>query len=304
MNVKLETLEPQKSTYPIQAYIIALAIIFAASTGPIAIRQAQLVGMPSFYIIAVRQLIAALVLTPIVFRNHRAGFKDIQGWDWVWIFISALMFTLNLAFLFLALEFSSVLVTSVLRRTSPLWVIGLEIIFLGAIFTRQVWLGLFFTVGGSILVGLGNGGAIEAGSNPTLGIILALIGSIVIGIYLLIGRKFSDRIPSLLYSWLIFLIGGTLMLMVVLFTGIPLTGYTLEGYSWLLIVTLITQFFGHVPINMGLRYFHATYMSVILQMAVVVSGIIAFFAFNQVPSLLQIIGSGIVLAGIALVSWK
>ena len=81
-------------------------------------------------------------------------------------------------------------------------------------------------------------------------------------------------------------------------------GYGLNAWFWIIVVTIITQFLGHVPINMGLHYFPATYISIVMQVAVVVSAIMAFFAFNQIPSMLQVAGSIIIMLGIGLVSWK
>lgn len=279
-------------------------VIFAAAVGPITIRQAQYAGVPSLYIIAARLTLASLIMAPLVFKRYGRHLQELPLKSWLFIGASGFFFALNLLFLFLSLEYTSVLVSSVLRRTTPLWVIWLEIIFLGVVFTRNVWLGLFLTLGGTVLVGFGSGGAMQAGSNPLLGAILALIGSVSIGFYLLIGRKFSVSLPSLAYSWLVFTGAAVMALLAVIITRTPIAGYTPTGYLWVIIVTIITQFLGHVPMNKGLQYFPATHMSIILQMAVVVSAVLAFFFFNEVPSALQFIGSVAIIAGVVFVSWK
>ncbi len=298
------TLARRTLTQPLRAYVILLLIIFAAATGPIFIRKAQLAGAPSLYIIAVRLILASIILAPLVLKRHGAEIRQLPGVAWLLVVASSIFFVLNLLLLFLSLEYTSVLVTGVLRRTTPLWVIWLEIIFLGAIFTRSVWVGVFLTLIGSILVGLGSSSAVEAGSNPALGAIIALMGSMSIGFYLLIGRRFGRYLSSLAYSWLVFMGAALITILAVFIIGIPVTGYSLTAYFWILVVTVITQFLGHIPINLGLYYFPATYLSLVLQISVVVSAIIALFAFNEIPSIVQIVGSVVIMFGVIMVSWK
>ena len=289
---------------PGKAYLILLILIFSAATAPIVIRNAQQAGVPSLYIIAVRLLLTSLALTPVVIKKYRASLGQLQPNEWLLAIAAGFFLALNLLLLFLALEYTSVLITSVLRRTTPLWVIWLEIIFLGVAFSRNVWLGLFLTFIGSILAGFGTAGAIQSGSHPVLGALLALCGAVSIGLYLLIGRRLSRNLPPLAYSWLVFSAAALIASIAVLATGTPLTGYSPAGYLWVLIVTFLTQVMGHIPMNMSLHYFPATYISLALQVAVVVSGLLALIFFREVPSLLQIVGSLAILAGVMLVSWR
>ena len=279
-------------------------MIFAASAGPITIRQAQLVGVPSLIIMVGRLVLTSAVLAPFAWRKERTTWHSLRRRDWLLLLAAGFLFALNLLFLFLALEYTSVLVTSVLRRTSPLWVIWLEILLLGGIFTRKVWVGLLLTLVGSALVAWGSGGAIAAGSRPILGAVLALIGSVSIGLYLLIGRMFHKRMVTTVYSWLVFTIAAVFALTAVLIMDIPFTGYGWLGYAWIVISTIVSQLLGHVPLNISLRYFQATKVSVFMQLGVVGSAILALIFFREVPSWWQIVGSGTILLGVTLVSWR
>lgn len=289
---------------PAYAYALLLIVVFASATGPLAIRQAQSTGVPSLYIIATRITLTALILAPYVLRRYPTQLRRLQRRDWLILFLSGLLFALNLIFLFLSLEYASVLVTGMVRRTSPFWVIWLEMFFLGAVFSRFVWVGLGVTVVGSVLVALGNASAVGGGSQPLLGMALALTGAFSMGVYLLIGRAMRHRLPSLLYSWLIFCFAGGLTWLAVFAFGVPLGGYSPAGYTWIIIVTLITQFLGHIPINLSLRHFTATNLSLILQAGVVLGAILAFFLFNEIPSTTQIIGSGAIMLGVGLIIWQ
>jgi drug/metabolite transporter (DMT)-like permease len=215
---------------PVEAVVAIVLVIVATTFAPIAIRAAQLEGVPSIYIIAVRLLLTALVLGPIVLPRDATVLTQLRYQDWLWVGLAAIFLTVNLLMLFLALEYTSVLVTGILRRITPIWVIGLEILFLTAAFHRHVWVGLLITVVGSITVALGSTSAVGPGSAPVFGALLAIIGSICMGFYLLIGRKLHKVLPSLTYSWVVFTLSGLLALVVVLVSGVPLLGYSWMGY--------------------------------------------------------------------------
>lgn len=290
---------------PYAAWLAILAVIIATTFGPITIRVAQLEGVPSIYIIAARLLLTSLVLAPIALRRRDA----IKLWqmghqDWIWAGLAGFFLAVNLLMLFLALEYTSVLVTGILRRLTPIWAIGLEMFFLAAIFSRRVWLGILVTIAGSIAVALGSAGAVEAGSAPAFGALLAIIGSVCMGFYLLIGRKLRDVLPSLTYSWLVFTIAGSIALLTTIGTGTPLWGYSASAYFWILVVTIVSQILGHIALNMTLQYLPATHMSLIMQISIAASGVVAFFAFNQIPSLWQIAGSLAVIAGVMVATWQ
>jgi len=175
---------------------------------------------------------------------------------------------------------------------------------LAAAFTRYVWIGLFLTLVGSTMVAIGGAGAIEAGSNPVLGATLALVGSVSIGPYLLIGRRFRHHLPALAYSWLVFSSAALMTTLFIFITQTPVLGYSIVAYFWIIIIAFVSQFLGHIPMNMSLHYFPATYVSIILQISVVVSAALAFVIFNEVPSLLQVVGSIAIMVGVGFVSLK
>lgn len=281
------------------AYAAIGAVVIAAAAGPNTIRLAQDAGAPSLVIIAIRLLLATAVLTPTMWRGEtRRALRRLDGRDWLLIGLAGVVFALNLLLLFLAIEWGGVFITNVLRRTSTLWLIILETVVLGVVFTRRVWLSLLVTVAGTIVASMGAGSAITRGDRPELGILIALVGALCISIYFLIGRAVQSRLPALAYSWLVFAVAGAIATVAAIALGFPLLGYTPNVYGWIVVVTVVTQFLGHVPINVALRHFHATQMSLMTQMSVVLSGILAFFWLGEIPSWPQIVGSFAILGGV------
>jgi len=277
---------------------IILMMIFSAAVTPVAIRITQSEGVPSLVIVLVRLWLVSVGLLPVIWLRFRAELfaltrrqAFLSGFAGFWL-------ALNLLLLFVSLEYTSVMMTSVLRRTTPMWIVLPEILIFGVVFSRRFWLSLALTLVGVTLVGFGGLSAIEAGAAPLLGGGMALVGSICFGIYLLIGRQLNNVIPPLLYSFMVFFSAAIVTSVFVGASGTPVAGYPASSYLWAIVVTVLAQVFGHIAMNLGLQNYTATAMAIVLQIAVVLSALIALFMFGEVPSPAQIIGSALVVYGV------
>ena len=77
-----------------------------------------------------------------------------------------------------------------------------------------------------------------------------------------------------------------------------MTGYPVSSYLWAIVVAVLAQVFGHIAMNLALQSYTATAMAIVLQIAVVLSAVIALFMFGEIPSPAQIIGSALVVYGV------
>ena len=281
---------------------IILTMIFSAAVTPIAIRITQSEGVPSLIIVFIRLWLVSFGLLPWIWMRYRQELLQLKARHIVLAGVSGFWLALNLLLLFVSLEYTSVLMTSLLRRTTPMWIVLPEIVIFGVVFSRRLWQSLVLTLVGVALVGFGGLTAIEAGSDPLLGGALALIGSFCFGAYLLIGRRLNNVIPPLLYSFLVFFSAALVTTVFVAASGLPVSGYSAQGYLWTLVVTILAQVMGHLFMNLALQFFTATAMAIILQVAVVGSAVIALFLFGEMPSLLQIVGSALVVYGVVVVT--
>ena len=280
--------------------LIIVTIVFSAGVTPIAIRITQGEGMPSAVIVLIRLWLISLAMIPLIWTRYRDDLLRLTPRQWLLSGIAGFWLAVNLLMLLMALEYTSVLVTSVLRRTTPIWIILPEIILFGVIFSRRFWLSLAVSIVGVVLVGVGGLTAIEGGSDPLLGAGIAIFGSLCFGIYLLIGRQLNNTMPPVLYSFIVFFLAALVTAAYIAVTKIPITGYSAESYLWATVVAVLAQVLGHISMNLALQFVTATTMSIVLQMGVVVSAVIAFFTFGEVPSLLQVIGSALVIYGVVM----
>lgn len=285
-----------------QAWFAVVVITFAAATAPVFIRFAQTAGVPSLAIIAIRLVLSTLLLTPFAWGQHANALKRLSRTDWLWALAAGAIHAIGLCCLFFALENTTVLVNSVLRRTSPLWTIVLEMVILQASFSGYVWGGLGVTLLGSALVAFGGVMVFDAGQRPLLGAGLSVLDALMSAGYLVIGRKLRDKLPFLAYTWVLFAAASLMALLIVLLTGTPLLGFSEAGYGWIIVITIIAQLMGHLPMNFAVRYFPATYLSVLLQFSVIAAALMAFLYFGEMPTWLQVVGSGLIVVGVSLVT--
>lgn len=284
--------------------ISAVLTCLTVAAAPIFIRLAQGEGVPSLSIISMRLILGAALLTPLALGRHSADIRAITNRQWIISISAGTVHAISIILLFYGLQYSSILINGVMRRTSPIWSIMIEIAFLGMVFHRRMWLGLITTMIGSFLLVYGTAGAVEPGSAPILGGILSAGNAIAFSIYLIIGRAARNELPFLVYTWVVFSSAAVVALLIAIITQSPFLGHTPLGYFWVLTVTLVSQIIGHLSANFAVRHYSVTYLTVIMQVGVVLAAVIAFFLFGEIPSTLQVVGSIIILGGVAWVSLR
>ncbi len=287
---------------PLQAYVVIAMGVLAVSLAAIFIRLAQNEGIPSLFIAAARMTIASLVLTPFTLLRHSQEIRNLHRPELTLAGVSGIFLAAHFATWILSLEYTSVLISVVLVNSNPLWVAVLEVFFLRAQLGRWVIIGLLIGIVGSIIVAIPPTGAVESGSNPLLGVFLAISGAITVAVYFVIGRKLRGKLSLLPYIWLVYGCSAIVLLGVVFFARIPIVGYSIEGYFYLVAMALVPQLIGHSSFNYVLKYFPATYVGIAVQLEPAFSAIIAFFLFQEIPLPFQILGSAVILAGVVLAS--
>jgi len=280
-------------------YVSLAVAIGAAAVSSNLIRLAQQGGVPSLMVAALRLLLAVIILTPFVLRRYGDQLRTVTRREMTLMAVAGFWLAVHFATFITALEYTSVLIVSVLVMTNPLWVALLEALFFKAKPSSMVWTGLLYVMAGGGMIAFGGKTSIGLGTNPVLGALLAVAGAIAGSIYMLVGREVRARISLMPYVWIVYGWGAGFSLLLVLLTGTPIKG-SAEGYFWVVMIAVIAQLMGHSAINSALRYFAATYVSILSQIAVVLSAIVAFFLFGEIPRPLQLLGSATILAGVIL----
>jgi drug/metabolite transporter (DMT)-like permease len=299
------TLRPQSCfTAPLhwRSHFALASSVAAGAWAVILIRLAQQEGIPSVYIGAFRLTLAALILTPFVLRKYKPEIGHLSRRDWLHIFAAGFVLAVLFAAASFSLEHTTVLITAMLFAINPLWIALLERFLLNTPMNRGLWVGLALTIVGSIIIAVSGASDFNLGKNPVLGAGLALVGSLGVALYAIVGRKVRHHIPLAPYMYLVFVTGAAIAILFVLASGTSLVGYSIQGYVWLALITLIPHLVNHIAYNYALRHLSATYCSIFGQLEVLLSVTIAFFGFREIPGILQLPGSIAVLVGVTLVS--
>jgi drug/metabolite transporter (DMT)-like permease len=288
------------SSAPASAYGILALSVMASSTAAITIRFAQQAGMPSLIIVVGRLVLATLFLTPVVWARHRGELRALERRDLLLALLAGFWLALHFYFFVSSLIYTTVLLAMLLGRSDPLWAPILEALWLKVYPGRLIIIGLVVTVIGAVVIALNGRSDAGLGQNPLLGGMFALIGALAFSLYIVIGRRVRPKVSTVPYVWLVYGCAAIVALVIVAFTGTSVTGYSLEGYGWIVVITLVPQLMGHSFMNYALRYFSATYVGLSGQLVTVGATVLALILFQEVPQPLQLVGSVAIVIGIVL----
>jgi drug/metabolite transporter (DMT)-like permease len=298
----------------IPAEVGLVGAVLAISTGSIFIRLAQAEAEPM--VIAFYRLgIASLVLLPFALR-HRGEINRLEKNQWSLLALGGIALALHFATWISSLRFTSVMSSVVFVNTSPLWVAALSPVLLKESISRGAKLGLGLAFLGGLVVAASSSMQIQGGrlvwagfwaggveaSRVWLGNFLALAGAWCATAFLLVGRKLRPNLSLVSYTFLLYGSAAVVMLVVVLASGQPLAGYSVQTYIWLAALAFIPQLIGHSLFNWALRFIPAAYVSVVLLGEPVGASLLALIFLKELPGWIEGFGAVIILSGIYIVS--
>lgn len=298
---------------PVPPILAILFGILAVSTASIFIRFAQ-EEVPSLVIAAWRLTIASLILVPIALTRHRAELLGFSRKDLLFALLSGFFLALHFATWITSLQYTTVASSVVLVSTIPLWVALLSPITIKEPTGKAVFIGLICALLGGIIVAVSDSCSIANGSlscpdfssfvqgQAFLGDILAVCGAIAGAGYLLIGRKLRTNMSLVSYISLVYSMAAIVLIVFVFTAGLKPFGYPSHSYLWLILLAIIPQLIGHSTFNWALGYLSAAFVSITLLGEPIGSTILAYVILQEKPTLVKLIGGGLILAGIYIAS--
>lgn len=282
-------------------YVVLFIGLMAVSTAAIFIRLAQSAGTPSLVVAAGRMIVASLILIPLSWRNYRAEIRALSRQDWLLAAGSGLVLGAHFATWISSLEYTSVVNSVVIVTTNPLWVAVLAPLFLSENMHRRTLVGLAIAFGGGVLVALsGEAGDPPTRSDPLLGNALALLGALAAAAYFIFGRRLRTHLSVIPYITVVYSIASITLILAAIFAGefSIVDDLPAEAFLWLLLLGLVPQLLGHSSFNYALGFLPAGYVSLVVLGEPLGSGILAMVFLDEIPVVLQVLGSVLILAGI------
>lgn len=280
-------------------YAFLAAGILVGSIGVIFIRMAQLEQVPSLVIVTLRLILATALLTPLVLTRYRHELRRLSRRDLLLAAFAGVNFGVQIVTGFESLNHTTVLVAGVIGASVPLWVAVMERVFLRTRINQYVRNGMILALVGSFIIAL-SGLNQGVGNDLFLGGGLALTSAFMTAGYFIVVRSVRLRVSFFPFTWMICGLGAITCLVIVMVTRTPLTGYSIEGYFWIILITLGPQLIVQSSYTYTLAYFSPTFLSITTQLVTVGNAVAVYIVFNQIPAPIQIVGSVVILAGILL----
>ncbi len=192
-------------------------------------------------------------------------------------------------------------VSTLIANLAPLWVGLLGYLLFKTKSGIAFWAGTFIAILGMvILVGYRDILALHFNT----GMLLALLASFFYAIYILITKDMLKSISTLTFMFYNMLASVIFLFTISLFQQNELVHFPEKTWLCFLGMALVCQVTGWLTINHSLRFLSSTKVSVALLLQTVLAALLASIFLKEKLGLQEIVGSVIVLGGVAVTFWK
>ena len=278
----------QKTLHALSLALGILAIGFSA----IFVRLAHVPGTASAFW---RVSIAGMVVIPWWLATRTPVLKN----DVLLTILGGIFFALDLSFWNTSLLLTSVTTATVLANNAPLWVGLVSVIVFREKLGYLFWTGLFLAICGMIIL---SGPSALYLRHVNKGDFLALTASAFYAAYLITTGRIRARMGTVAFMAISTISAIVCLLIVNLIGHVPLGGY--HSSSWLALIGLglVPHLAGWLLINNALGGLKASTVSVALLAQSAVTMLLAMPILRSFPTIFEVLGAGVVLGGIGLVT--
>jgi drug/metabolite transporter (DMT)-like permease len=207
-----------------------------------------------------------------------------------------IVFGADIAIWNISLSTISATVSTLLGNLAPVWVGLLSYLLFKKRAGKLFWIGTFLAVTGmAVLVGYQNIIALKFST----GIVLAVLSSVLYAVYILMTKGILQKTDTLTFMFYNMLGASLFMLAICGYQHSNMCNFSVSVWLYFLGMSLICQLTGWITINNALRFLESTKVSVTLLSQTVIAGFLALLLLNERLELNELIGSVIVLTGIA-----
>lgn len=265
--------------------ISASAIFVRYSTAPSAVTAAW------------RLLWTVLLMTPVVLgkKTVRQELLQIDKKTTLLSCLSGLSLAIHFALWFESLQHTSVASSTTIVCTEVIWVaLGYCLFMKGKLGLKAVAT-IAVTFAGSMLIAYADS---ASGSSHLYGDLLSLMAAVAVAVYTLIGRVVREKVSTAVYTYLVYLTCGAVLLALCLIQGQGLLEYGAGAIVVGLLLAVFSTILGHSIFSWCLKFFSPAFVSASKLCEPVVAAILAAFLFGELPSSLQMVGGALILGGV------
>lgn len=272
-----------EQSVPMKAFIVLFVAVTTISSAGVLVASNE--GVDARVIAWWRMLGSFLILAPFC--------RQVQ-WRETWrMSLAGLFLAIHFATWFASLRYIPVMRSTLLVTIAPIWAGLIEWGILKKPPAKQFWLGLAVAIPG---VGVMTEGFASGGQ--WLGDCLALLGGISGAAYFVIGSDVRKRMAVMPYMWVVCGVATLALFPVVLTSGAALWGFSLRECLLLAALVAGPQLIGHNGLNYVLKFLPASTVTAVTLLEPIGAAVLAFVFLMQIPSVLEITGGLLVIAGL------
>jgi drug/metabolite transporter (DMT)-like permease len=244
-----------------------------------------------------RMGITSLILLPLVVVRNLEDLKKIRRREYFFMIAIGMVLALHFGTWITSLKETSVASSVILVTSHPLFVAIISHYIFREKLKTIGYVGIIIAFFGIIILTVGDFGL---GGSNFRGDILALIGSIAAGTYILGGRKARRSVPLVPYVFIVYSICTICLLAASIIISAPLYPLPLREYELFILMAIVPTILGHTFYNYALKFVKAQIISVSLLGEPIGSSILAYVLLSESAPQLTIIGGCLILPGIYL----
>ena len=271
---------------------IALFIgVLCISIFPVIVRMNLTSGLISaFY----RMAIATAIILPFALYRKKLKVENLKVL--LPILMCGILFASDIAVWNISIQNSSATQATLLTNLSPIWVGVFSLIFLNFRPRKSFWLGTVIAlIGMTVFVG------VETILNLQLdfAFFLGVLSGILYALYILLSKTVLEKIEVITFITYSMIFSTIFLLLINVVFGEQFFGFSNEAWISLLVQGIVCQLIAWLLISYATQKMRATRVSLSLLSQAIFATILAAIFVNENITSIQMIGSIIILAGIA-----
>ncbi|WP_059173681.1 DMT family transporter [Bacillus sp. FJAT-27445] len=280
---------------PIINPYLALAIgVITVSASAIFVKfSASSAGVTAFY----RLFFSVVFMLPLFLAKYTPELKKITKRDWLFTIVAGVLLAFHFILWFESLNYTSVASSTVLVTLQPLFAfLGTYLFFKEKVTVGAIMSGIIAIIGSFII----SWGDFQISGTALFGDFLALVACALITGYLLFGQTVRQRLSLITYTFLVYLISSITLFIYVIATGDSFLPKQETDWIYFILLALLPTLLGHSLFNWVIKWISTSMISMAILFEPIGAAIMAYYLLDESVILSQVVGGGVVIAGIGL----
>ena len=252
---------------------------------------------PSAVTAAFRLLWTVALMTPVVFgkKEVRNELFSIDKKQRRLSALSGVFLAAHLVLWFESLLHTSVASSTTIVCTEVIWVALGYCFFMKGKLSGKAIGAIAVTFLGSVLIACADSGT---GGLHLYGDALALLAAIATAVYTLIGGVVREKVSTTVYTYVVYVACALVLVVTCLVQRQSLVAYGMSPVVVGFLLAVFSTILGHSIFSWCLKYFSISFVSASKLCEPVGAAIAAGFLFGEIPAVLQVVGSILILGGV------